>query len=152
LSFEYFNFLLADEFMQNETWRKWLLMGVAVCLLASLSGCGSSDGLVQVSGLVTYDGAPIPEGTIQFRALEGDQKAYASPSGDGKYEARVEPGPASVEVRASRIVEGKFDESNPGEKVPVGEMYIPEKYNSRTELKVTVESDKLDENFDLVSK
>ncbi|HBJ38463.1 MAG TPA: hypothetical protein DDZ51_27660 [Planctomycetaceae bacterium] len=101
---------------------------------------------------MTFDGAPVADGTIQFRALEGDQKAYASSIVDGKYEARVEPGPAAVEVRASRIVEGKFDESNPGEKTPVGEMYIPEKYNSRTELKITVESDKLDENFDLVSK
>lgn len=138
--------------MQIEMFRNWLLMGAATCLIAPTVGCDSSDGLVQVSGIVTYDGAPIPEGTIQFRALEGDQKAYASPIVEGKYEARVEPGPASVEVRASRIVEGKFDESNPGEKVPVGEMYIPEKYNSRTELKVTVEADKLDENFDLVGK
>jgi hypothetical protein len=29
-------------------------------------------------------------------------------------------------------------------------MYIFEKYNSRTELKITVNSDKLDENFALV--
>ena len=138
--------------MWTETRRNWLFMVAAVCFTAPLTGCGPSDGLVLLSGTVTFDGAPIPEGTIQFRALEGDQKAYASPIVDGKYEARVEPGPAIVEVRASRIVEGKFDESNPGEKVPVGEMYIPEKYNSRTELKVTVESDKLDENFDLASK
>ncbi len=138
--------------MQFEISRKlWSLLTIA-CLLSPLTGCGSSDGLVLVSGTVTFDGAPVPEGTIQFRALEGDQKAYASSIIDGKYEARIEPGPASVEVRASRIVEGKFDESNPGEKVPVGEMYIPEKYNSRTSLNVTVESDKLDENFDLLSK
>lgn len=138
--------------MLNEVRRGWFWAVASVCVTLSIAGCGPSDGLVLVSGTVSFDGAPIPEGTIQFRALEGDQKAYASPIVDGKYEARVEPGPASVEVRASRIVEGKFDESNPGEKVPVGEMYIPEKYNSRTELKITVESDKLDENFDLVSK
>jgi hypothetical protein len=138
--------------MQIEIWRKWLLIAATVFLVAPIAGCGSSDGLVLVSGTVTYDGAPIPEGTIQFRALEGDQKAYAASIVDGKYEARVEPGPASVEVRASRFIEGKFVESNPGEFDQVGEMYIPEKYNSRTELKVTVESDKLDENFDLVSK
>lgn len=139
--------------MQNENWRKGSLFLIVAALgfLAPTAGCGPSDGLVLVSGTVTFDGAPLSEGTIQFRALEGDQKAYASSIVDGKYDARVEPGPASVEVRASRIIEGKFVESNPGEFDPVGEMYIPEKYNSRTELKVTVESDKLDENFDLVS-
>jgi len=144
--------LLADERMRMNARRKWLMTVAAVCLSVSVVGCGPSDGLVLVSGTVTFDGTPISEGTIQFRALEGDQKAYASSIIDGKYEARVEPGPASVEVRASRIIEGKFVESNPGEFDPVGEMYIPEKYNSRTELKVAVASDKLDENFDLVSK
>lgn len=123
-----------------------------ICCLVWVTGCGPSDGLLQVGGTVTFDGAPIPEGTIQFRSLDGDQKAYAASIIDGKYEARIAPGPASVEVRASRIIEGKFVESNPGELDPVGEMYIPEKYNSRTELKITVASNKLDENFDLTSK
>lgn len=144
--------LLADERMRMNCSRNWLMIVAAVCFTVSVVGCAPSDGLVLVSGSVTLDGTPISEGTIQFRALEGDQKAYASSIVDGKYEARVEPGPASVEVRASRIIEGKFVESNPGEFDPVGEMYVPEKYNSRTVLKVTVESDKLDENFDLVSK
>jgi hypothetical protein len=130
--------------------RFWFLS--IVCCLVWVTGCGPSDGLVQVGGTVTFDGAPIPEGTIQFRSLDGDQKAYAASILDGKYEARIAPGPASVEVRASRVIEGKFVESNPGELDPVGEMYIPEKYNSRTELKITVQSNKTDENFDLVGK
>lgn len=138
--------------MQSKLMQKVLLTTLAMVFLVSFVGCGPSDGLVLVSGTVTFDGEPISEGTIQFRALEGDQKAYAAPILEGKYEARVEPGPASVEVRASRIIEGKFVESNPGEFDPVGEMYIPEKYNSRTTLKVTVQSDTRDENFDLVSK
>jgi len=129
--------------------RAWLRWAGTLTMISGLVGCGESDGLIPVSGVVTFQGTPVPEGTIQFRTLEGDQKAYAAPILEGKYEARIEPGPASVEIRASRIVEGKFVEANPGEKDPVGEMYIPEKYNSRTELKVNIESAKLDENFDL---
>jgi hypothetical protein len=49
-------------------------------------------------------------------------------------------GKVRVEVIASRPVPGKFDESNPGEKVPVGEMYIPAKYNSQSELTADVTS------------
>jgi len=133
----------------HKTSRGWLQWAAALAMVSGFIGCGESDGLVPVSGVVTFEGNPIPEGTIQFRTLQGDQKAYAAPILDGKYEARVETGPASVEIRASRIIEGKFVEANPGEMDPVGEMYIPDKYNSRTELKVDIQAAKLDENFDL---
>src|SRR5690606_31258058 len=126
----------------------WSAVGVCWVLL-SLTGCGSSDGLQMVSGTVSYNGTPLPEGRIQFRSLEGDQKAYAGGIENGEYSVRVAPGPASVEIRASRPVPGKFDESNPGEKEQVGEMYIPEKYNSRTELRVDVQPSTEKENFEL---
>jgi hypothetical protein len=130
-------------------WEAKLLLVMA---LLTLVGCSAGDGLVEVGGTVTFDGAPIQDGRIQFRSTEGDQQAYAGLIENGKYVIRVAPGPALVEVRASRLIPGKFVEANPGEKDPVGEMYIPEKYNSRTELRATVETAKLEQNFDLVSK
>ena len=130
-------------------WESKLLLLVA---LLTLVGCSAGDGLVEIGGTVTFDGEPIPDGRIQFRSTEGDQQAYAGLIENGRYSLRVAPGPASVEVRASRLIPGKFVEVNPGEKDQAGEMYIPEKYNSRTELKVTVETSKPDQNFDLVSK
>lgn len=118
--------------------------------LLTFAGCmGSGDGLVPVTGTVSFDGAPIPEGRIQFRMTEGDRKAYAAQIVDGTYAARVEPGPASVEVRASRLIPGKMDESNPDDPQPVGEMYIPEKYNSRTELTAQIEGATDSEDFAL---
>jgi hypothetical protein len=115
-----------------------------------LSGCEESDGLQTITGTATFQGQPIPEGRIQFRFLDGDQKAYSSPIEEGEYLIRIPPGPASVEILASRPAPGKFDESNPGERVPIGEMYIPQKYNSRTELRVDVQPGAGKENFDLV--
>lgn len=123
------------------------------CLVASLpllmlAGCmGPGDNLVSVSGNVSYDGEPIPEGRIQFRMTEGDRKAYSAQIVDGSYMVRVEPGSAKVEVRASRLIPGKMDESNPDDPQPVGEMYIPEKYNSRTELTAQIGGPSSTEDF-----
>lgn len=127
-------------------------VGIAATACLLLTGClGSGDGLVPVTGKVTFDGAPIEDGRIQFRSIEGDQRAFAGVIENGEYTVRVEPGPTAVEIRASRLIEGKFDESNPGEPAPMGEMYIPEKYNSRTELEVTVEGSEVQKDFELTS-
>ncbi|MDQ3333262.1 MAG: hypothetical protein M3552_21880 [Planctomycetota bacterium] len=112
---------------------------------AGLLGCGRGDdgpALYPVTGKVTFDNQPIAEGRVVFRKLDGDQKAFSSEIRDGVYELTVEPGKMSVEVLASRPVPGKFDHSN-GTPEPVGEMYIPEKYNSKTTLQaeVTVDGD-----------
>jgi len=115
-----------------------------VALLASmtvlcLTGCGpSGPNLHRVAGTVTFDGKPVEEGRIQFRAVDGDQRAFSGMIESGEYELETVSGKMSVEITASRIVPGKFDESNPGEKVPVGEMYIPARYNSQTELTAEV--------------
>jgi hypothetical protein len=115
-------------------------------LLASVTavfliGCGPSGlKLNPVSGTVTFDGEPLPEGRIQFRAVEGDQRAFSGAIEQGRYTVETMPGKMAVEITASRIIPGKFDESNPGEKAPVGEMYIPARYNSATELTAEIPS------------
>ncbi|MFG0262992.1 MAG: hypothetical protein ACF788_11425 [Novipirellula sp. JB048] len=115
-------------------------------------GGGSDLDLHPVTGTVTFDGEPIPEGRVQFRALEGDQRSFAGKIENGAYSVETFTGPMRVEVRASRLIPGKFDEtSNPGEKTPVGEMYIPEKYNSRSELSADIPAGGDVVNFDLTS-
>ena len=70
---------------------------------------------------------------LLFRNLEGDGRAYSAPIADGRYSVEVETGKMRVEITASRIVPGKFSYAK-GEKDPVGEKYIPARYNSRSEL------------------
>ncbi|TWU15035.1 hypothetical protein Pla52o_55720 [Novipirellula galeiformis] len=122
-------------------------------VLPLLVGCpgGSGLDLQPVSGTVTYDGAPLKDGRIQFRSLEGDQRSFSGPIENGRYSVETFTGPMQVEIRASRIVPGLFDESNPGEKTPIGEMYLPEKYNSLTELTADVPSGGETIDFDLTS-
>ncbi|NLS96945.1 MAG: hypothetical protein GXX96_32815 [Planctomycetaceae bacterium] len=102
---------------------------------------------------MTFDGQPVEEGRILFRAVEGDQRAFSGAIQNGRYELESLPGKMTVEITASRIIPGKFDESNPDEKVPMGEMYIPERYNSKTELTAEVPAGGAkDVNFTLTSE
>lgn len=122
--------------------RRWdvLLLTVALGLCA---GCGGGvdrkDGL-KVSGTVTLDGVPLPSGRILFRQTTGEQQAFSGEIVDGAYLVQTAPGDMRVEIVASRPVPGKFDNSN-GTPEPVGEMYIPAKYNAESELTVLVKTD-----------
>ncbi|MFG0262305.1 MAG: hypothetical protein ACF788_07935, partial [Novipirellula sp. JB048] len=110
---------------------------LALPLLVGCSG-GSGLDLQPVKGTVTFDGQTIEKGRIQFRSLEGDRRSFSGVIENGNYMVETFTGAMQVEVHASRIVPGLFDESNPGEKTPMGESYIPEKYNSRSELTADV--------------
>lgn len=113
-------------------------------------GCGPSGLDTQpVSGKVTFDGQPIAEGRILFRGMGSDPRAFSAEIKNGQYQMEALAGKMRVEITASRPVPGKFDESNPGEKVPVGEMYIPARYNSQSELTAEVTSGQNELNFDL---
>ena len=123
---------------------------LAVSILVGCSG-GSSLDTVPVTGTVTWEGDPLEEGRITFRSLEGDRRSFSGKIKDGDYSVETFTGPMRVSIRASRIVPGEFDESNPDEKVPVGEMYIPPRYNSQSELTSNIERGENTVDFDLVS-
>ncbi len=118
------------------------IVGACVALALAtllLPGCGPG-GLDKhtVTGTVTFDGEPVGEGDIIFTADDGSGVTDAGKIANGKYSLETTPGKKSVRIMAMREVPGQFDESNPGEKVPVKEMYIPDKYSGVTELKADV--------------
>ena len=120
-----------------------ILRTVAAAALSGLFvGCGGPDGPVQVpvTGEVTLDGKPLEEGRILMRKVEGDGEAFSGEIRGGAYSLQAEPGKMSVEITASRIIPGKFDKAN-GTPEPVGEMYIPKKYNANTTLSAEVTPD-----------
>jgi len=124
----------------------------ALLAIVVLVGCGSRSGLDlhRVTGKVTFDGEPVKDGRILFRATDGDQRAFSGPIENGLYKLEARPGKMRGEITASRIVPGKFDTSNPGEKVPIGEMYIPARYNSKTELTTEVKPGSNTADFALI--
>lgn len=76
-----------------------LRTALAVCALAALSGCGGDppEGGKELprssaSGKVTFDGQPIPAGSVTF--MHADSGTYANyPFEDGEYESTSGDGP-----------------------------------------------------------
>lgn len=123
------------------------LFASALCL--STVGCGSGSSAVKVGGLVTFQDKPVEVGEIIFIPADSNLPSVASTIDQGRYECEVPKGDSQVTVTAFREIPGKFDTSNPGQKNALMEMYIPPKYNSKSELKASVDSAKQDLNFQL---
>ncbi len=75
--------------------RYYSLSGVIVCFtlgVMALAGCSSGERIYQLSGAITYDGKPVPKGTIVF---EPDSTAGNSGGSgfakiqDGRYDTSI---------------------------------------------------------------
>jgi hypothetical protein len=132
--------------MEDSVSRLFWLLCVFVGLLA-VYGCSPTGGLQEVTGNVTFDDKPIPEGDILFVP---DDKALGAEAGkikDGKYTVKAKPGPSHVKIMASHEVPGK---KGPMGEDPAIEPYIPKKYNDETELTADVGKGK--DHFDFKLK
>ena len=125
-----------------------LPVATLAALLCAFIGCSAGDGKIPVSGVVTFDGAPMPDGYVTFTPAEGGTPE-AAPIAAGKFELGVKPGAHRVEIEASRFV----GEKNPIMGLQPREQYVPARYNSETTLTSEVNAD--GENvfsFDLTSQ
>jgi hypothetical protein len=113
--------------------RAWL--AAASLMLAGLGGCGpSGPAKYKVTGNVTWNGSPLPEGQIVFTPEDPKVSADAGKIVNGAFDVLVKPGSKRVEIYASR--EGtKVD---PAMGAAPREAYIPERYNAKTILKADV--------------
>jgi hypothetical protein len=103
----------------------------ATVVLLTIAGCG--DGTHSVSGTVTFEGKPVSTGSITFEAADGGPGVASSGIKDGKYELRSKAGKKKVVITAFRPKPGA--EKDPQ---PPTEEYIPEKYNTKSELTAEV--------------
>jgi hypothetical protein len=122
-------------------WLALFLIGLA--LQTTALGCRNDGGLerVIVSGKVIYNGQPVSDGDIRFVPIE---TSHAPASGativNGQYKVDGHGGAAvgkyKVVIQAYRMdksVRSRFAE---GAKV----QYLPPKYNTNTQLELTIES------------
>ena len=113
-------------------------------LIAASLGC-SSDGTVEVSGTVTWDGQPVPQGDIMFASLDPHIRAAAGKIVDGQYVFRCLPGEKRVEIRSYRLTNRTTEQGN-----REGQMFVPKHYNYESTLTANVTSDGENEfNFPL---
>ena len=131
---------------------KQILMGsiLVLFLLSLLAGCGGGN-VVEISGIVKYDGQPVPEGRITFLTQDGKGQTVAAVIAEGKYSVKVVPGSCLVQIEGFKIVGRQplhpNDPSSP--KVNVTEPLIPAEYNEKSKLKEEILASTRVLNFDL---
>lgn len=134
----------------------WML--TAATLL--LTGCGHpGPERTSAEGQVTFDGKPLESGSIIFIPM--DQTAGPSAGGsieNGKYQILAPQGPIvgshQVQIRAFRK-SGRMTPAGPqpgAAPSPEMEMFIPEKYNSKSTLEVVFDSGMNQNDFELKSE
>jgi hypothetical protein len=108
-----------------------LLFALLISLVAV--GCGD-DGFTEVSGSVTLDGAPLPEGEILFIAPDNSSSPSAGKITDGRFTARASYGAKKVQINATRDTGRKEMDG-----WPIRESIIPAQYNTKTGLTAEVQ-------------
>ena len=135
--------------IQHAPRRTAALLALALALLA---GCADSNPVGTVSGEVTLDNQPLTKGEIRFVPADGKSSGVSAAITDGKYSVTVPVGEARVEITAVKSA-GK-QQMYPG--APEVEKFepipLPDRYNVRSELKMTVGKGNQEKNFPLTSK
>jgi hypothetical protein len=116
---------------------------IGLVLVGAATGGCSDRGpeRVVVSGTVTHNGQPVPEGTIRFDPVQTSLVPGAGAAiKDGRYTVDVHGGvPAGthrIRIEALRQIKAP-----PGSPFAHGlKQYIPKKYNDNTQLTISVES------------
>ena len=102
--------------------------GLAGLLLAS---CGARTGTV--SGTVTYDGKPIPDGYLVFQPVGPGKGFGVKVSEGGFYKVTAPYGKYIVRISAEKLVPLPGGADIYGEKVQL-QQYLPDKYNGNSTL------------------
>lgn len=111
---------------------------VFIALLCSAFGCSRRPQLYTVTGTVSLDGKPLPDGDILFVDSDGALGPNPGKIKNGQFELQATAGKKRVEISASRIFPGGARGAG-GEPVP--EEFVPERYNTKSILKEEVTVD-----------
>ena len=124
---------------------------ISVFLVISVLGCSGGDGLerVVVSGAVSYAGKPLEKGVIRFVPRAGTETAVCGAAIiDGAYildtKGGVPVGSYKVEIRLASTLDkdaAQTDEDNDSPRAPIGQQELPAKYNTNSQLEITIAPD-----------
>lgn len=138
-----------------------LILILFALLCVGFTGCGGGPpGLprASVSGTVTWEGAPIKEGTITFVPI-GDTKGAPAAAiiRDGKYTLDAGSGPMlgtnRIEIIANRETGETIKAVPPAtQDIRKVEQFIPRKFNQSSTLEKKVAAGKNEFNFELTAK
>jgi hypothetical protein len=126
-----------------------------LCLLLFAAGFGCSGGprWGTVAGQVTLDGKAVERGDVRFVPTNGRTPTSGGQIKDGKYTAKVPVGTMRVEITAPKVVgKRKLFDTKDSAWDEITEEMIPVRYNTKSDLTLTVESGVNLKDFDLKSK
>lgn len=111
-----------------------------LALLVLVSGCGRQDGLVDVRGIITYDGKAVEDGIISFVPEDGLAATAEAVISDGHYAAHMTTGRRRVEIKGFKVVGQRQlgGEGMGGPLVNVRQQVLPERFNANTTLSCDV--------------
>ncbi|MCS7238778.1 MAG: DUF1416 domain-containing protein [Thermoguttaceae bacterium] len=79
---------------------------IGFVILAQLTGCGGKEGGVTVSGKVTFDGKPVPQGYVTLAPADGKGPSAGGEIRDGQFTIRgVLPGEKIVSVTGGEPIQ-----------------------------------------------
>ena len=122
----------------------------AVALIAGVNGCGRSDGinLGLVEGVVTLDGQPASHVMIQFQPNDlSGSPSFGFADADGHYHLQYTSARPGALI-GNHTISITYDD-DPSPDWPAHPVQIPEKYNSRSELKAEVKPGQNRQDFHL---
>ena len=116
-------------------------------------GCSESTTHGVIKGKVTLDGQPLKEGTVRFVPMDDDSQTSSAAIADGEFVATVPVGKVRIQYSAPKLMgKQKMYETEASPSVDVFGELLPERYNVRSELELTVEPGKNSHKVDLDSK
>lgn len=122
---------------------------VVLLTLFATAGCGDGLKLVHVSGTVTLDGSPLQGARVEFQP-QGSRPSWGVTDSQGHYSLRYTPeklgavpGEHAVSITTAVSTD---DDSRPSKEL------LPARYNVKSSLKATVDSDHRTHDFALESK
>jgi hypothetical protein len=135
--------------------KRSLFIGLCAALvLTAAGGCTAKKPVV--FGLVTLDGKPVENGSIQFFPVAGDgQTSAAMIAPDGRYRLEASPTTMKVVISASKVVGHRkmYDNVPDSPTVEVLDEVLPARYSdmNKSELRLTVVPGENEANFELHS-
>ena len=73
-----------------------------IVLVAAIAGCDGSTSLYRVTGEISWQGAPVEDGQINFLPEDGNVHPTTAKIVNGRYDARVPAGVMKVEVHVQK--------------------------------------------------